>query len=120
MSISQFVLTPQPIRASATGKQAMASALPVAGYTTADTYLYVPALEGATPSITVRLIGGWQTETEDGWMVIATYNAVSASSATPQRLVLAFLPPYLRWEVSAISGTSPVAAFTIVGSLSDQ
>ena len=120
MSVHQFTLTPQPIRASATGKQPLASALDVSGYKNGEAYLYVPAFEG-TPalSLTVRIIGGWQTDTEDGWLVINTFTAVTASSATPIHINLAFLPPFIRWEVSAIAGAGALAAFTITGTLSD-
>jgi hypothetical protein len=120
MAIHEFDLTPQPVRASATGKQPLASALSVSGYKNGEAYLFVPAFEG-TPALTltVRVIGGWQTDSEDGWLVINTFTSVTASSGTAIHISLGFLPPYIRWEVSAIGGVGALAAFTITGTLSD-
>ncbi len=124
MAITQFNLTPQPIRALvAAGKQPLASALDVSGYKNLDAYIYVPAFEGTGAlSLVVRLIGGWQTDTEDGWAVLNTFTAVTSSGGAPGHIVASYLPPFLRWEIVTCTsgGGIAVAAFTIVGSLSDQ
>jgi hypothetical protein len=120
MTVSQFNLTPQPIRAVATGKQPLASALDVSAYKTLEAYLYVPGFEGAPVlALVVRLIGGWQTDTDDGWIVLNSFSSVAASSVTPLHIAVNFLPPFLRWEVSTLSGSGAVAVFTINGALSD-
>lgn len=120
MAIARFDLTPQAIRASATGRQNLLDSLDVSAYRSGDVFLHVFAFEGVPSlSVMVRMIGGWQTESEDGWLVLATFTAVTAGSATPQRLNLPYLPPYIRWEVSAISGSGALAVFTAKGSLYD-
>jgi hypothetical protein len=112
----EFTLTPQPVRVTATGKQLIREALDVSAYDQADVLPFVAALEGTTPSVTVRIITGMQVASEDGWVVAGTFSAVTAGN-TPLKISCPGLLKFLRWEVSAISGSGAAAAFTVSGML---
>ena len=112
----EFNLTPMLIRVSATAKQALKDALLVADYDQADGILTCYGVEGTSPSATFRIIGRMQTETEDGWVTVATGTAITTAGS--QRIGLVGLPKYIRWEISAFSGSgSPYVVFGFAGML---
>jgi hypothetical protein len=114
---AEFSLTPQPIRLTATGKQFLSQSLDVSLFDQADALLYVVTLEGtSSPTATIRLITGMQMDSEDGWVVAASFPTVSASN-TPQKLNVTGLLKYIRWELSGLTGTTPVVTFSISGIL---
>ena len=109
----EFTLTPQPIRAIANAKQALKDALDVSAYDVADILVLVSAVEGASPSATIRILTGMQTESEDGWVV--AIGATAATAAGSQKIQATGLLKYIRWEVTGFNGTAVV--FTITGML---
>jgi hypothetical protein len=113
----EFTLTPQPIRMTAGGKQFIQTALNVSRYDQADALLVVSSVEGTNgPSFTVRIITGMQMETEDGWVVAASFTASTAGN-TSQKINVPGLLKYARWEVVLNAGTNPVITFSLGGML---
>ncbi len=66
-------------------------------------------------SATVRLETSMTNESEDGWEVVATWTAVT--STTVEKILATDMLRYLRWNVSALSGSSPSITFDISGML---
>lgn len=113
----EFTLTPQVVRGTTSQqRQSLKDALDVSGYDSADILLFVAALEGTTPSVTIRIITGMQNETEEGWVPVSAFSAVTSSGNAQKANFTGFLR-YIRWEISALTGTGVVAAFTLTGML---
>ena len=111
----QIILTPQPIRLAATGKQALAAAVEVSDYPKLVLQIVVPALEGtSSPTATIRIITSNQKETEDGWTVVGTFSTVNAAAFSDVIEITKHVK-YIRWEVSGLTGTAPAVTFMIAG-----
>lgn len=100
---AEFTLRGQAVRVTANIKQALVDALDVSAYDQADMILTRFGVEGTSPSGTPRIIGGMRTETEEGWVVLATGQAMSAAGS--QKLAVTRLPKHIRWEMISSSGT---------------
>ncbi len=112
----EFSLTPQALRATANAKQFLNDALEVAAYDQADMIVTCYGVEGTAPTAIVRIIGGMQKETEDGWVVLATGQAMTSTGS--QRLSATGLPKYIRWEIISFGGTgTPAVIFGVGGML---
>lgn len=115
---TEFNLTPQPIRLSALGKQALDQALDVSDFDSISALVGVMALEGTGPlDATIRLITGMQKDTEDGWVPLLTFNIASSAPFFDDKHVQDKLLKYIRWELSGLSGTTPAVTFNIQGIL---
>jgi hypothetical protein len=108
-------LTAAPIRVTATGAQELRLALDVLAFDMLDLELRVLDIEGTTPSITIIVQTGMQRATEEGWVTASTFVAVTSAPASQIRTVQNMLR-YVRWNVSALTGTGgPAATFLIYG-----
>jgi len=110
----EFALTGRPVRVTGTGVQPLEYALDVSDYDEMDAQLLVLGLDGATPSVTVRLLTSMCNKNENGWEVVGTYSAKTTANAWQTINVKGFLK-YVRWEVSAFAGNA--ATFAIRGML---
>ena len=74
------------------------------------------ALEGTSPTVTVEIITAMQNETEDGWDTAVAFTNMTASNKWEKKRASELLK-YIRWEVTTLGGTNPVATFQITGIL---
>jgi hypothetical protein len=74
----------------------------------------VLGLEGTAPTFDVEIQTGMQLDTEAGWVTLATFPSVTSGPAILLRSLRGMLR-YLRWNVTDLGGTSPVATFLIDG-----
>lgn len=114
MARGEIYLTLAPVRATGTGKQALKDSATVSRWKGGMLILRIVATEGS-PSITVRVITGMNTEQEEGWVEVGAWSA--QTTVTSVKFAVSDLAKFLRWEVTAFSGTA--ATFTIEGMLSD-
>lgn len=113
-----FNLTPQPIRTTTTLKQPLDQALDVSEFAHISALLSALSLEGtSSPSATVRILTGMQKDTESGWVPLLTFTNITSSNVFEVLHSSNEMLRYIRWEVSAISGTSPALTFSIGGML---
>jgi len=78
--------------------------------------LGVLALEGTSPTVTVEIITAMQNETEDGWDTAVAFTNMTNSNKWQKKRAGELLK-YIRWEVTTLGGTNPVATFEIKGIL---
>jgi hypothetical protein len=104
-----------PIKVVAPTKQPINQALDVSDYDEMDLELGVVALEGASPSVTIRILTSMHNDSDDAsWLIAGVFAAQTVPySFAPLNLKNFF--KYVRWEVSALSGNS--ATFGICGLL---
>ena len=110
----EFTLTGASLRVTGTAIQALDQALDVSDYDSATAIIGALGFEGASPSVTVRIITGMSNVSDDGWVQAAIFAARTAAN-TWDKIEVAGLLKYIRWEVTAFAGTS--ATFTIQGML---
>lgn len=112
---AEFDLTPIPVTLAAAAKMPLASALETSEFDTIVAALQVLAFAGTT--CTVRLLGGMSKDSEDGWMEILTWGAMTPAVAGgyPMRGDKVF--KYLRWEVT---GNFTNLVFMVKGFLQAQ
>lgn len=109
------MITEVPIRVSATGAQDLRLAVDVLDVDDLDLELQVLRLEGGTPSVTIELQTGMQTESSEGWVTVSAFTAVSTAPGSQKRNFTNLLR-YVRWNVTALSGSGgPAATFLIHG-----
>ncbi len=104
-----------PVRVSAVGAQDLRLALDVLDYDVLDLELRILRLEGTmSPDVTIEIQTGMQTQSAIGWVTLDTFNRASARDTSELRH---FGNPlrYIRWNVTAITGTNPAATFQIRG-----
>ena len=111
-----FLLTRAPVMLSAPQVQPLYLALDVSAVDHLAILVGVPALSGSSPSATVQIITGMQNQTEDGWVSLGdaltfttpdTWKLVNLLNESPLR--------FIRWKLTALSGTSPVATLHVSG-----
>jgi hypothetical protein len=107
------VLTSIPIRVTATGAQELRLAQDMLLFDQLDLELQVLSLEGASPSITVGLQTGMQIESTEGWVTLGTAFTAVSSAPSSQKRNFPELLRFVRWNVTALSGTA--ATFYICG-----
>lgn len=111
----EIVLTAIPIRVAATGAQELRLAQDIQDLDELDVELQVLRLEGSTPSVTIELQTGMQTESSEGWVSLGNFTAVTSAPFSLKRNIVQVLR-FVRWNVTAIAGTpSPGATFYICG-----
>lgn len=110
---SSFNLTGHPMRVTAPGIQPLVGAVDLGEYSEINAVLSTLELVGGG-SATVRILTSTQNRNEFGWVVALTFTAVSTSATFELKQALSFLR-YIRWEVSALSGSSPALTFSIDG-----
>ena len=96
-------------------KQALSQALEVLDYDEGEFLAGVVGLTGTSPSATVEIITGMQTESEDGWQQAAVFTAMNSPNMWEKKTVKGLLK-YIRWKVT-VGGTSPTATFVLSGVL---
>lgn len=74
------------------------------------------AIEGGG-SVTFRILTGMQRDTEDGWVELVAFAAVSSSNTFEAKHSSNQMLRYIRWELVSLSGSSPAAVFAIHGML---
>ncbi len=107
-------VTMQPIRLTGTVRQERYLAIDVSRYDILDFELYCAAVEGTSPSATVKIITSMQTQTDtDGWAdLVTTFSAMTASNSSQVKSASTGILRYIRWECSAFSGSaSPAVTF---------
>ncbi len=114
--VEPIMLTDQPIRMTATGRQERYLAIDVGHFRGLDLQLLVTAMEGTNPIATVKLIGAMDTDADtEGWSDVGVFAPVSAGSTTRVCTLEQGFFRFLRWELSSLTGTSPVVTFMIWG-----
>ncbi len=111
-------LTTRPIRVTATGAQDLADVLDVLAYDRLDLYLLVYSMEGTSPSVTIKVETSMQNESDDNnlWHEIAAFSAITTSNDSDKQSATSGVLRYIRWRVTALSGTgTPAATFIIHG-----
>jgi hypothetical protein len=116
-----ITLTHQPIRLNTAQKQAIYLATDVGGYDVID-IICSAVFEGSSPTVTIKLITGMQAQTDDGWVDAGTFGTLNPTPTPSAKITIGggnatnpgFLR-FLRWEVTALGGTSPFATFFIRG-----
>ena len=104
-----------PVRVSAVGAQDLRLALDVLDYDVLDLELRILRLEGTmSPDVTIEIQTGMQTQSAIGWVTLDTFNRATASDTSELRHFGNALR-YIRWNVTAITGTNPAATFQIRG-----
>lgn len=111
-------LTDKPVRVTlVTDAQELRLATDVLEFDEIDFVLLALAVEGtASPSITIALDTGMQIDSTNGWNSPAAF-AFAAKTASNSSEIKNFknFGRFLRWKVSAISGTNPALTFIIQG-----
>jgi hypothetical protein len=115
-----FNLTPQPIRVTSTGFQPLYLAMDISGFDQLDILSGVMTLEGtSSPSVTVAIWTGMQAQTDDGWVTLVSFPSVNQPDKYQKLVVAPALTTgalrYIRWKVTALTGTVPAATFFISG-----
>ncbi len=103
------------IRVLAAGTtQLIAQAIDVSAYDQLDLMLVLVGYEGSAPSgFTPVIIGGMQRETENCWVTLGTFGALTAAN-TAGVLNVPRLFKYGRWSVPPFTGATAVS-FAIRG-----
>ena len=109
---TELLLTEFPVNVTGTGAQPLELAREVLHTDEITFELQVLNFSGASPSITVELQTSMQIESTTGWVSAGTFSPISSAPAAQLRPFSRFLR-YIRWNVSAISGTS--ATFFLSG-----
>jgi len=110
----EIVLTDFPVRVTATGAQPLEVAQDVHDVDELVCELRVLSLSGASASVTMELQTGMQVESSLGWVSAGSFVAVTSAPATQLR-VFSHLLHYIRWNVSALTGTSATFFLSCVG-----
>ncbi len=110
-----IVLTRLPVRVTVSGAtMSLAESIDVSKYDLAEFLLQLLALTGTSPTIQIDIITGMQKESEDGWVIWASFTSQSSAPAMERKT--ADRPfKYIRWKVTTLGGTSPTATFYIDG-----
>jgi len=117
-----FLLTRAPITLTTPQIQPLYLALDVSRFDVISVLVGVPALAGSpTPTASVQIWTGMQTQTEDGWVQYGntlTFTSPDSwlaltipSSGTPSGFPLRFI----RWKVTALAATSPSVTLHVAG-----
>lgn len=108
-------LTDGPVAVVSPLRQFLTNAIDVSGFDRADLLLGVLNVEGTSPSVSVRIITGMQKDSDTGWVELGAFAAVTVPN-TWEKKEFAGLLRYIRWEVTAVSGTpTPGATFVVTG-----
>ncbi|GDX78212.1 hypothetical protein LBMAG42_00230 [Deltaproteobacteria bacterium] len=110
---SPFNLTGGPVRVTAPTVQPLAAAIDLGEYPEINAVLNALEIVGGG-SATVRILTSTQNRNESGWVVALTFSAISQPNSLELKQTLSFLR-YIRWEVSALTGSSPALTFAIEG-----
>ncbi len=112
-----ITLTQQPIRVTATGFQPIYLASDVGMFDVLDMELGVTGLEGTSPTVTVELWTGMQSQTDDGYVQLYAWSNVSAANTyLKSGAINSGMLRFVRWKVTTLGGTgSPAATFFIRG-----
>ena len=95
--------------------QPLFEAIDISGFDILDLELGVVGLVGGG-SATIKVVTGMQTQVEDAsWVTAIAFTAVSTSPSYELITKNLGLLRYVRWEVSALSGTTPSVTFWIRG-----
>lgn len=110
----ELVLTDLPVRVTATGAQPLELAAEVLEADELTLELRVLGLEAAAggPEVTVELQTGMQRDSSVGWVSCGAFPPVSAAPSAQLRRFGQLLR-YVRWNVSALTGSS--ATFFVSG-----
>jgi hypothetical protein len=112
-----FVLTERPVRVTAMGFQPLDEALDIGDFDDLDVSLGVLYLEG-NANVTIELWSGMQNQTDSGFVQLYAF---AAQTAVYNKYLAAKIKStdgplrYLRWKVTALTGSSPAATFFIRG-----
>ncbi len=112
-----ITLTQQPIRLTAAARQERYLATEVSAFDLMDMQLFVASFEGTgTLSATFKLISSMQVQTDtEGWSDVWIFSVGSTPNTSYLATIEAGFLRYLRWELSAITGTSPAVTFWLRG-----
>jgi len=108
----EFTLTGQCVRIVSNKTQPFEQALDVSDYDELDLLLGVVGFEGVNPSVTVSILTGMCNRTDDGWVVLATFDPITQPNVWVPKNIKGLLK-YLRWQVTNFAGNS--ATFTLRG-----
>jgi hypothetical protein len=107
-------LTQAPTKIGLAGsRQMIQNAVDVSAYRHISLLLEVLAYVGAPGNFEVTVITGMQLDTDDGWIELGTFGSQSTDGQWKVDLTDALR--YIRWEVKAITGSSPTITFVISG-----
>lgn len=109
-----IVVTPLPVRATAAGTvQPLSQAIKVQDYDLGDIVCSILSLIGGG-AVQISLITGMQTDSEDGWVEWITFTS-QTTAPIPEKKRGEGPLKFIRWKVTALSGSSPVVVFYIDG-----
>ncbi len=110
-----IILTRLPVRVTVSGTtMALSESIDVSDYDMGEFLLQLLALTGTNPAIQIDIITGMQKESEDGWVIWASFTS-QASAPAMERKTADRPFKYIRWKVTTLSGTTPIATFYIDG-----
>jgi len=105
-----FELTDKPVRVTAASDaMELRLAKDVLEFDELDLTLLVLAVEGGSPSLTMVLETGNQIDSTNGWNLLPAFAARTTSNSSELKNFKNF-QRFLRWKVSALTGT----AFTFI------
>jgi hypothetical protein len=114
MHSALIYLTKAPTKIGLAGaRQLIQNAVDVSGYQHITLLLEILALTGTTPTAEIVITTGMQLDTEDGWVELGTFGSKNIDGAW--KLNMSDALRYIRWEVKALGGTSPLVTFLISG-----
>ena len=105
-------LTRYPRRVTSTGADELRNALDVSDFDQLDLLLCVLAFESGTPDVTIAVETAMQTESDDAWVTLDTFTAVT-SAPSYELITFSSLMRYVRFRIASID-TAP-ATFTLAG-----
>ncbi len=111
---TELMVTDGVVRITANGAiQALYQAVDVSRFDQVDLLIWLNGLEGTVTSVTVSILTGMSLESEDGWVTINSFAALTTANTADKKAFTGVLK-YIRWKVTAVTGTG-AASFNIRG-----
>jgi len=110
---SEIWLTDGVVRVTTgTNLQALSQSIDVSAFDMADLLLWINGFEGTPGNLTVELITGMSTDTEAGWVSVASFTSSSAANFQEKKSFPALLK-FVRWKATLVTATA--AMFSVRG-----